>query len=129
MAYITMTSTQLDLIAPLDTPLPPPPDGQTLTESQWITLMAIADAVIPSIKVSSTLLTNSLCLAASEYASAAATITKRLPPHTDPDLTQRFLEESASSVPGFREVIQRTLGDYVREDARKGMRVILSALE
>lgn len=124
-----MTSTQFNLIAPLDTPLPPPPGGQVLTESQWTTLMAIADAVIPSIEVSSTLSNSSLCLAPSEYASAVETITQRLPGQTDPHLTQRFLQENASSVPGFRELVQRILGDNLREDARKGMRVILSALE
>ena len=124
-----MTSTQLNLIAPLDTPLPPPPDGQVLTESQWTTLMAIADAVVPSIQVSSNLSTSSLCLNPSEYTSAVENITQRLPAETDPDLTERYLQENASSVPGFRELVQRILGDYMREDARKGIRVILSALE
>ena len=124
-----MTSTQLNLIAPLDTPLPPSPDGQILTESQWTTLMAIADAVIPSIEVSSTLSNRSLCLAPSEYASTVQTISQRLPAEAGPNLTQRFLQENASSVPGFRELLQRILADYVREDARKGIRVILSVLE
>ena len=124
-----MTSTQLNLIAPLDTPLPPPPDGQVLTESQWTTLMAIADTVIPSIQVSSTLSNRSLYIAPAKYASTHETITQRLPAQTDPDLTQRFLEENASSLPGFKEVLQRILGDYTREDARKGIRVILSALK
>lgn len=124
-----MTSTQLNLIAPLDSPLPAPPDGQVLTESQWTTLMAIADAVIPAIEVSSTLSNSSLCLAPSEYAFAVETITQRLPAQTDPNVTQRFLQENASSVPGFRELLQRMLGDYMREDARKGIRVILSTLE
>lgn len=124
-----MTSTQLKIIAPLDAPLPPPPGGEVLTESQWTTLMAIADAVIPSIDVSSTLSNSSLCLAPSEYASAVETITQRLPAQTPPNLTQRFLQENASSVPGFRELLHRILGDYMRQDARKGIRVILSALE
>ena len=91
--------------------------------------MAIADAVIPSIKVSSTLSDRGICLAPAEYASAHETITQRLPAQRNPDLTQRFLQENASSLPGFREVLQRTLGDYTREDARKGIRVILSALK
>lgn len=124
-----MTSTQLSLIAPLDAPLPPPPDGQVLTESQWTTLMAIADAVIPSIEVSSTLSNSSLSLTPAEYASAHETITRHLPAQADPSLTKRFLQENASSLPGFRELIQRILGNYLREDARKGIRVILSALE
>ncbi|CAD6586944.1 MAG: hypothetical protein ASARMPRED_002881 [Alectoria sarmentosa] len=124
-----MTSTQLNLIAPIDTPLPPPPDGQVLTESQWTTLMAIADAVIPSIEVSSTLSNSSLCIAPSEYTSTLETIAQRIPAQTDPSLTQRFLRENASSVPGFRELVGRILGNYIREDARKGIRVILSTLD
>lgn len=125
----TMTSTQLNLIAPLDAPLPPSSDHQVLTESQWTTLMAIADAVIPSIEASSTLSNSSLCIAPAEYASAHQAITHRLPAQADPQLTQRFLQESASSLPAFREFLQRTLGDYSKEEARKGLRVILSALE
>ena len=91
--------------------------------------MAIADAVIPSIQVSSTLSNVSLCLNPSEYTSAVKMINQRLPAKTDHDLTEKFLKENASSVPGFRELVQRILGDYMREDARKGIRVILSALE
>ena len=91
--------------------------------------MAIADTVIPSIQVSSTLSNSSLRIAASEYASAVDTISKRLPAQTDSNLTKSFLQENPSSVPGFRELLHRILGDYVREDARKGIRVILSALE
>lgn len=124
-----MTSAQLNIIAPIDTPLPPIPDGEVLTESQWTTLMAIADAIIPTIEVSSILSNSSLCLAPSEYASTVEAIAQRLPAQTDPELTQRFLQENASSVPGFRELLQRTLREYMREDARKGIRVILSALE
>lgn len=91
--------------------------------------MAIADAIIPSIEVSSNPSDNSLLLAPPEYASAAETISRRLPAQTDPDLTQQFLQENPSSVPGFKELMHRILADYIREDARKGMRVILSALE
>ncbi len=91
--------------------------------------MAIADAVIPSIEVSSSPATSNLCLAPSEYASAVETITRRLPAQADPNLTQRFLRENASSVPGFRELIQRILSEDMREDAKKGIRVVLSALK
>lgn len=124
-----MTSTQLSLIAPLDTPLSPPPEGQVLTDSQWITLMAIADAVIPSIGVSSTSSDINLCLAPSEYASAVESIGHCLPAQADPGLTQRYLRENASSVPGFKDLVRRMLAVSIKEDARKGIRVILSALE
>ena len=124
-----MTSTQLNLIAPLNTPLPPPPEGEPLTESQWTTLMAIADTVIPMIEVSSATSSKSLCLQASDYATAVEAIKRRVPSGASGELAQSYLRENASAVPGFRELLRRTIGDYIREDAKKGIRVILSALE
>ena len=124
-----MTSTQLNLIAPLDTPLPPPAEGQVLTDSQWTTLMAIADTIVPSIEVSSALSKHKLCIQASEYASAIENIKSGKRPEVEANVSQEYLYESASSIPGFKELLQRTLGDYLREDSRKGIRVVLSALE
>ena len=124
-----MTSTQLNLIAPLDAPLPPPPEGEPLTESQWTTLMAIADTVIATIEVSSMTSTKSLCLPTSDYATAVEFLKQRLPSGSKDQLVQSYLRENASSIPGFRELLRRTIAEYVREDAKKGIRVILSALE
>jgi len=45
---ITMTSTTLADYTLLDAPLPPPREGDALTASQWTTLLAIADTIIPS---------------------------------------------------------------------------------
>lgn len=124
-----MTTTQLNLIAPLDTPLPPPPEGEPFTESQWTTLMAIADTVIARIEVSSTTSTKSLCLPTSDYATAVEVLKQRLPPGSEDQLVQSYLRENASSVPGFRDLLRRTIADYVNEDSKKAIRVILSALE
>ncbi|KAL9596783.1 MAG: hypothetical protein Q9179_004494 [Wetmoreana sp. 5 TL-2023] len=126
-----MTSSELNLIAPLDSPLPPPPEGDVLTESQWATLLAIADTIIPAIVSSSAHSISSLCIQPSEYTAAVQKIQKVIPstPYASPDAAQRYLAEAASSAPGFKEVIQRTFGDYMRDDAVKGIRVILSALD
>ena len=124
-----MTSTELNLLAPLDSPLPPPPEGEVLTAAQWRTLMAIADAILPSIEVSTTLSTEKLAVQASEYASAIDQIQKFIPVAADTEVTRYYLQENASSTPGFKESIHRQLGHYVREDALKGIRVILAALE
>jgi hypothetical protein len=125
----TMTTAQLNLIAPLDSPLPPPAEGEVLTDSQWTTLMAIADTVVPAIEVSSTPSAKNLSLQASDYAVAAEKLKKRLPSEVNTELPHQYLHENASSIPGFKELLRRTIGDYVREDARKGIRVVLSALE
>lgn len=124
-----MTSTQLNLIAPLDAPLPPPLEGEVFTAAQWITLMAIADTVIPAIEVSSAPSKSRLCVQASEYMNAISAVKRGVAAEADDQLPQAYLQENASSVPGFQELLRRTLGDFVREDARKGIRVILSALE
>jgi len=124
-----MTSTELNLLSPLDCPLPPPPEGEVLTAAQWRTLMAIADAVIPSIEVSSTPSTRKLAIQTSEYASAIERIQHLISVPAPTETAQRLLQENASSTPGFKESIHRQLGHYLREDAVKGIRVILSALE
>lgn len=92
--------------------------------------MAIADATIPSIQVSSSPSTsNKLNIQASAYTTAIDKVKSALPADTDPDLAQKFLKENASGVIGFKELLHRMLGDYINQDARKGISVILSALE
>lgn len=124
-----MTSTQLNLISPLETPLPPSSDCEVLTKSQWRTLLAIAETVIPSIEVSSEPSLQSLTLSAAEYTSTIEAVIQRLPEGVSRDLSTSYLKESASSIPAFDLLLKRIVRDYVREEARKGIRVILSALE
>lgn len=124
-----MTTQQLSLIAPLASPLPPPPEGEVLTQAQWTTLLAIGDAIIPSIGPSNTTLPNTLALEATEYSSAISKIESTLPENAPSDIAHRYLAESASATPGMRELLHRMLSDYVRTDARKGVCVVLSALE
>ena len=124
-----MTSTELNLLAPLDNPLPPPPDGEVLTAAQWRTLLAIADTVIPSVEVSTTSSTDKLAVPASEYASAVEQIQKYTPTAVESDTARNFLQDNASSTPCFKESLNRRFGHYMREDALKGIRVVLSALE
>ena len=91
--------------------------------------MAIADTVIPSIEVSSDLSLKSLSLSASEYTTAIEAVKGRLLPEASVDLSRQYFRESASSLPAFRALLQRTLADFLPEEARKGIRIILSALE
>ena len=92
--------------------------------------MAIADTIIPSIEVSSPSdSTKQLRIEASEYTVAVEKLEKSMSRDAGGDLPRQYLKENASSVTGFRELIHRTLGDYVREDARKGISLILTALE
>ncbi|KAL8709281.1 MAG: hypothetical protein Q9225_007477, partial [Loekoesia sp. 1 TL-2023] len=124
-----MASTELNIIAPLDSPLPPVPKGDVLTESQWTTLLAIADTIVPSILTTSDHSVDNLSIQSSEYTDAVQKIQKAVPPEAADSAVEKYLAEKASSIPRFRELIQRTFGDYMREDALKGIRVILSALD
>ena len=124
-----MTTTQLNAISPLEAPLPPPRKGEALTDSQWVTLMAIADTLVPSIGVSSKDSPNTLGLPKSDYASTEETVRSRLPPTEDANLATRYLSENPSSVPGFRELLSRFMRDYLHTEAQKGIRIVLSALE
>lgn len=124
-----MTISVWNLIAPLESPLPPPPSGEVLTDLQWTTLMAIADTVIPSISDSSQSSPGGLVVEAAEYATAVKTLNANIPDTGEADLARTYLQETPSTLPGFKQFLQRVIGDYMREDARKGLRVLLSALE
>ncbi|KAL8934757.1 MAG: hypothetical protein Q9216_005749 [Gyalolechia sp. 2 TL-2023] len=124
-----MASAELNLIAPLDSPLPAVPEGEVLSPAQWTTLLAIADTFVPAIEASSTHSRDRLALESSEFDNAVAKIQETTPENTSLDAVHKYLAESASSAPRFRELIQRTFGDYMREDALRGIRVILSALD
>lgn len=124
-----MTPLVLNLIAPLESPLPSPPSGDVLTNSQWTTLMAIADTIIPSISDSSQSSSGGLQVESTEFATAVKILNAKIPDTGKGDLARAYLQESPSTLPGFKQFLQRVIGDYMREDARKGLRVLLSALE
>ncbi len=94
--------------------------------------MAIADTVIPSISIQSTTKAiegSGLEITEREYVEVAEKMKAALPAEADVTLVERYLQETASSIPDFRENLQRTFSQYVREDARKGIALILSALK
>lgn len=120
----------MDVFAPLDSPLPPPLEGDVLTESQWETLMAIGDTLIPFVEVASTTPSfNKISVKRSEYAAAIETLKRPLADQTDLKVPQQYLEEHPSSLPGFKQALHRILRENLREYALKGFRVILSALK
>lgn len=116
-----MTTTELNLLKPLDSPLPPPPKGEVLTAAQWRTFLSIADAIIPNIEVSTTASHDRLTIQASEYTNAIQQIEKNIPVASDVSAAKRYLQESASTTPGFKEAVHRQLGHYVREDSLRGI--------
>lgn len=91
--------------------------------------MAIGDTFIPSIETSSDPSITKLSVSENEYTAAVNNLEKVLVPNREGGIIQKYLEENASSTPGLKEALHRLLGENVQEDARKGIRTILSALE
>jgi hypothetical protein len=126
-----MTSTNPDKLAPLATPVPPNPTDDLYTEAQWTTLMAIMDTVIPSIRRESEgeNSISQLCIADVEYQKAADHIREKVTNAPSSAALDEYFQEKPSDLPEFLETIKRMLWFYVREDGRKGLSVVLSALK
>ena len=123
-----MTTTQLKMMTPLASPLPPAPPDDALSPSQWATLMALVDTIYPSITKSPNE-PNKLYIPEPQYDSALKQLEETIPGDDKAQVARQYLEESAASVPAVREAISRQLHRYITQDALKGLRVILSALE
>ena len=119
----------LDIFAPLATPVAAPPEGEVLTESQWATLMAIGDAVVPSIDGYGADASKSIILEDTEYLKVVKELEVGRGSNVDRQLIRSYLAERASQVPGLKDILQRTLALYIRPEAKKGIMVVLSALE
>lgn len=91
--------------------------------------MAIGDTFIPSIERSSDPSITKLSVPQNEYTAAVNSLEKVLVSNPEGGIIQTYLEENASSTPGFKEALHRLLGENLQEDALKGIRAILSALE
>lgn len=123
-----MSVEQLSLIAPLASPLPPPPESDVFTEEQWRTLYAIADTIVPSIDSSAS------PLSLTQYAvpnDELAAVEKKIQAVNDttPEEVQAFLRESPSSIEEFKDLTRRVFVVNIRPEAAKGVGLILSGLK
>ena len=119
----------LDIFAPLAAPIAAPPDGEVLTESQWATLMAIGEAVIPFIDGYGADPSKAIILEDEEYLKVVKELEVGRGPNVNRELIRSYLAEGGSQIPGIRDILQRTLALYLRPEAKKGFMVVLSALE
>jgi choline dehydrogenase-like flavoprotein len=128
------SSVGMRMAAPLIAPLPSPPPADLLTPEQWTTLLSIVDAFVATIISSEHegLDSGKLALPDSEYASAASSIAALLPASasgaSETELIQKYLSESASSVPGFQEHVRRTLGYFTPPEPLASLAKALSFL-
>ena len=115
---------------PLEVAVPPLPTEVIFSEPQWKTLLALADAVIPSIRSieSGSVATNKL-LTADEYKSTVSKLSAMIPTSNATEVAEQYLQESASGLPQFKESLQRTFSLYVHDEGRKGVALILTLLK
>ena len=127
----SIAASQLDILAPLATPLPEAPGDQFFTDDQWTTLMAIMDTVIPSIRRETAAKRefSQLTLSDVEYNAAIDHLKKNVVNAPDGESFDDYLEERPSDNAGFQDLLKRSLIHYTRDDARKGLAFILSALK
>ncbi|RFU25570.1 hypothetical protein B7463_g10767, partial [Scytalidium lignicola] len=116
------------------TSLPDLPTDNYFTPAQWATLMAIMDTVIPSIRKESTAFASGkddvahLTISDSEYQKIVDYVKEKIADAPDTDILDAYFDEKPSSNPEFQSLLKRTLQNYAREDARKGISFILSTL-
>ncbi|KAF2120283.1 hypothetical protein BDV96DRAFT_485921 [Lophiotrema nucula] len=117
-------------VSPKATPLPPIPSEDPLTSRQWQTLLAIADAIIPSIQPIAVADTRkSIPATDNEYSTAISTIRGLTPAPDGEALAKTYLEESASSNPAFRESLHRLLAMYLPQQSKKELTMVLNILD
>lgn len=121
-----------EAVPPKATPLPPLPRKDPLTPAQWRILLAVADAVIPSVKPISTADSKiEVAVVDDEYSTAVSAL-RALTPEDDPDAetaAKEYLAENASSNPLFKLELQRVIAMYMPQSTRKQLTTILSILE
>jgi hypothetical protein len=125
-------SLRTEAVSPKATPLPPLPAEDPLTPAQWKTLLAITDAVVPSIKPTSTANAKSeVAVQDSDYSTAVSALRAFIPEDDlDADTAaKQYLADNASSNPAFKMELQRIFAMYMPQDQKKQLVMILNILE
>lgn len=116
-------------VSPKAAPFPPLPAEDPFTEAQWRTLFAIADAVIPAVRpIAAADARTEHTAKDDDYSTAIATLKGRSELSNE-EIARAYLEESASSIPEFREGLFRTFGSYMPLATKKELAMVLNVLE
>src|SRR5579871_3757535 len=117
-------------VTPKASPLPPVSTIDPLTSSQWRTLLALADTVIPSIVPKTTANSSEeLGVPESNYSSALSTIEATFSQDQTKELAKEYLNERPSQLPAFKELLHRLLGTHLATDVAKSLATSLTLLE
>lgn len=127
-----VSTSMLEAIAPLAAPLPDPPAGDAFTPAQWTTLLAIMDTIVPAIHRESVTPSSTSTVQAVpdvQYNAVVHEVREKVKDLPKDDELDGYYSERASQCPGFEDLLKRTLVDYSRSDARKGLALVLSTLK
>ncbi|OKL60953.1 hypothetical protein UA08_03248 [Talaromyces atroroseus] len=114
---------------PLEAPLFPIPDDPVFAESQWETLLSLSDVVVPALTTETTSKAlHEKTVSAGEYESALSKLKAQVKAPDAAQIALQYLSENASSNPLFKEALRRTLLLYVPQESKKGLSLVLSAL-
>jgi len=109
--------------------LPPVPSGDYFNETQWTVLMAILDAVIPTIAAASTVTDEKThrSINDDEFKNVTSSArVKSISPLSDEAL-KAYLEDRPSASPEFMDLLRRTLAT-IPSPARNKLGSVLHAL-
>ena len=115
--------------APRAAPVPPVPTDQVFSDLQWKTLLSLADTVIPAIRTSQEAKPSDKVISAANLDVAVSALASSIRSPDSVQIATKYLEESASANPLFREALQRLFAAYVHQEGRNGLGFILNALK
>ncbi|KAI1777630.1 long-chain fatty alcohol dehydrogenase [Hypoxylon cercidicola] len=117
------------LVAPIPTPLPELKPGTYLSETQWQVLLALIDAVIPSIVVESEARDrkSQLPISKSQYEEAYERTKRSMKQPPDRAKFQQYLEARPLDNPRFLRLLKRTI-QRVPDSSRKQLGAVLSII-
>ena len=128
---MSVTKKQMKMEAALGVPLPESPGDEHFTPAQWTTLLAIMDTVIPAVHRESTTSyqLSQLTITQTEFNAAVDHLKATVVDAPSVEELDPYLEERPSENPLFQDLLKRMLVHYSRDDARKGLGMILSGLK
>ena len=104
------------------TALPRPPSPSPFTPAQWHVLLAVADAVIAPLQPADLSSCSSSSSASSSSSSHDADVydlvRRKLQDYADDTVLTSYLNERASTVPGFEDALLRYLGTHTAKPFR-----------
>ncbi|MBE7181885.1 MAG: hypothetical protein INR71_11885, partial [Terriglobus roseus] len=119
-----------DKVEPTASPLPPAPEVDPLSPSQWRTLMAFADAVIPDIAPKATAKQyKQLAIGDNEYSTVLSHLEEQCLEGGAEGLAKEYLAETPSKNPKFKESVYRFVGLHIPEDVKRQLTLVFSALD